>query len=334
MTLVLDQDIDPHALAGERIAIVGYGSQGRAHALDLRDSGLDVQVGLRPGGASWTAAVDDGFAPAPVAEAVARAGVVALLVPDTAQPDLFVREVAPHLRAGALLLFAHGFNVHYGLVRAPTGVDVGLVAPKGPGALVRRQFREGRGVPCLVAVAQDATGRALARTLAYAHGLGATRAAIQRTSFAEETETDLFGEQAVLCGGMTELVVAGFETLVAAGYAEEVAYFECLHELRLIVDLLHEGGFAKLHRYVSDTAKWGDLSRGARVVDGHVRARMREVLDDIRSGAFAREWVAEDRDGRPRYARLLARDLEHPIERVGARLRARMPWLEPGGGGP
>jgi ketol-acid reductoisomerase len=333
MTHVLDQDIDPQALAGARVAIVGYGSQGRAHALDLRDSGVDVHVALARRGASWDLARADGFSPRPVAEAVAMAEVVAMLVPDTAQPELFANEVADRLRDGALLLFAHGFNVHYGLVTAPEHVDVGLVAPKGPGELVRRQYTEGRGVPCLVAVARDVTGRAWPRTLAYAHGLGAARAGILRTSFAEETETDLFGEQAVLCGGMTELVVAGFETLVAAGYDAEIAYFECLHELRLIVDLLHEGGFAKLHRYVSDTAKWGDLSCGPRVVDEHARARMRELLDDVRSGAFAREWIAEDRAGRPNYRRLLERDLAHPIERVGERLRARMPWLGARAGG-
>ena len=318
---------DLHHLARKRVAVLGYGSQGRAQALNLRDAGLDVVVGLRPNGPTAERATADGFRPVTPLEAVRDAAVVAMLVPDTAQPALFVEQVAPALREGSALLFAHGFNVHFGQVRAPRGVDVVLVAPKAPGELVRRQYAEGRGVPCLVAVHQDATGTALATAIAYAHGIGGTRAGVLQTTFAEETETDLFGEQAVLCGGVTELVVAGFETLVAAGYQPEVAYFECLHELKLIVDLLHEGGLARMFRSVSETAKYGDVSRGPRVVDERVRASMRTILEEIRSGAFASEWVLENQAGRPRYDRLLERDLAHPIEQVGAALRARMSWL-------
>ena len=322
------QEHDLRSLEGKRIAIVGYGSQGRAHALNLRDSGLDVVVGLRPGGPTFARAVADGFTPvAPVGEAVRGADLVAMLVPDTAQPALYRDHVAPALKKGAAVLFAHGFNVHFGQIRPTQDVDVVLVAPKGPGDFVRRQYVDAHGVPCLVAVAQDASGDALGRAMAYAGGLGGTRAGVLRTTFAEETETDLFGEQAVLLGGMTELVLAGFETLVDAGYQPEVAYFECLHELKLIVDLLHEGGLARMHHFVSETAKYGDLSRGPRVVDADVRASMRAILEEIRSGAFATEWVLENQAGSPRYERLLARDLAHPIEKVGAALRARMPWL-------
>lgn len=318
---------DLHHLDGKRVAILGYGSQGRAQALNLRDAGVDVVVGLRPNGPTAERATADGFRPVAPLEAVRDAAVVAMLVPDTAQPALFREQVAPALREGSALLFAHGFNVHFGQIRAPRGVDVVLVAPKAPGDLVRRQYAEGRGVPCLVAVHQNATGNALDTALAYAHGIGGTRAGVLQTTFAEETETDLFGEQAVLCGGVTELVVAGFETLVAAGYQPEVAYFECLHELKLIVDLLHEGGLARMLRFVSETAKYGDLTRGPRVVDDRVRATMRTILEEIRSGAFASEWVLENQAGRPRYERLLERDLAHPIEEVGASLRARMSWL-------
>lgn len=320
------------ALAGRRVAILGYGSQGRAHALNLRDSGVDVVVGVRPGGPSDQQARADGFEPVPFGDAVGQADLVALLVPDMAQPAVFREHLQGRLRPGTMLMFAHGFCVHYGQIAAPADVDVALVAPKGPGDLVRREYERGHGVPCLLAVHQDPSGQARARAAAYAAGVGGARAGVIETSFGEETETDLFGEQAVLCGGVSELVVAGFETLVEAGYQPEVAYFECLHELKLIVDLLHEGGMAKMHRYVSETAKYGDLTRGGRVVDGAARSRMREVLEEIRDGSFAREWVLENQAGRPRYRRLLARDLEHPIEDVGRRLRGRMPWLEPGGG--
>jgi ketol-acid reductoisomerase len=331
MIIMRTQDAsDTASSSDKRIAILGYGSQGRAHALNLRDDGREVLVGLRRGGPTWTLAERDGFKPRTVGDAVANADVVAMLVPDMAQPRVWQEEVAPHLPRGAMLLFAHGFAIHYGRIAPPREVDVTLIAPKAPGRLVRRTYAEGHGVPCLLAVHQDASGKARDRALAYARGIGGTRAAILDTTFAEETETDLFGEQAVLCGGVTELIAAAFETLTDAGYQPEVAYFECMHELKLIVDLLYEGGFAKMHRFVSETAKFGDLSRGPRIVDGHVRETMRTVLEEIRSGAFASEWILEDQAGRPRYSRLLARDLAHPIERVGAKLRERMSWLAEG----
>ena len=317
------------ALQGSRIAILGYASQGRAQALNLRDSGLDVVLGLREGGPSWKRALADGWNPQSLEEASGSADIVVFLVSDMAQPAVWTTAVQPRLKPGAMLLFSHGFNVHYGRITPPADVDVVLVAPKSPGALVRSEFEAGRGVPCLLAVHQDATGRAEAMTLAYAHALGGTRAGVLRTSFAEETETDLFGEQAVLCGGVTELITAGWETLVDAGYNPEVAYFECLHELKLIVDLLHEGGFARMHRDVSETARFGDLTRGPRIVDAGTRARMKEVLDEVKSGRFAEEWIAEDAAGRPRYDALMREDLEHPLETVGRTLRARMAWLPP-----
>ena len=321
--ILTTSDVDASALSGA-IAILGYGSQGRAHALNLRDSGHEVHIGLRPG-ASWDTAVADGFTPRSPPEAAKGASTVMVLVPDMVQPQVLAHlELSP----ATLVLFAHGFSVHYDRLSLAEDVDVALVAPKAPGNLVRRQYEAGRGVPMLLAVHQDATGTARARALAYAHALGGTRAGVFETTFAEETETDLFGEQAVLCGGVTELVTAGFETLTAAGYAPEVAYFECLHELKLIVDLLHEGGLARVHRFVSETASYGDLVAGPRVVDDHVRSRMDDVLDDVRSGAFAKRWVAEHEAGRPEYDHLLAQDLDHPIESVGAQLRARMPWLE------
>jgi ketol-acid reductoisomerase len=329
MKIYVEADVEPGNAGVKRIAVIGYGSQGRAHALNLRDSGFEVIVGLRPGGASWQKAEADGMQVASPAQAADGADIVAMLVPDMAAPAVW-RAIESRIRPGAAALFAHGFNVHYGSIRAAESLDVILVAPKGPGALVRRQFEEGRGVPCLMAVAQDATGRAKARALAYAHGVGGTRGGVLETSFAEETETDLFGEQAVLCGGVTELVLQGFETLVEAGYQPEVAYFECMHELKLIVDLLHEGGLAKMHQFVSDTAKYGDLSRGPRIIDEHTRERMRAVLGEVRDGTFAREWQAEHEAGLPHYKALLAADLSHPIEKVGRDLRARMSWLKSG----
>jgi ketol-acid reductoisomerase len=321
------KEVDKKALKGARIAVLGYGSQGRAHALNLKDSGFNVVVGVRKAGKSWKQAKRDGLAVAEPVAAVAGADLVAMLVPDMAQAELYAA-IKSALKPGATLLFAHGFNVHFKQIKPRKDLDVVLIAPKGPGSLVRRQYQQGRGVPCLIAVAQDATGKAHAKALAYADGIGGTRGGVVATSFAEETETDLFGEQAVLCGGATELVVAGFETLVAAGYQPEVAYYECLHELKLIVDLLHEGGLAKMHRYVSDTAKYGDLTRGPRVVNDRTRKEMRKILKEIQSGKFARQWISEHQSGAKNYRRLLKQDLRHPIERVGAKLRERMPWLK------
>src|SRR5215467_13632943 len=303
MKLYSQKDVDKKALKGARIAILGYGSQGRAHALNLHDSGYDVTVGVRKGGASWRAAKKDGLKVASPEEAVAGADLVAILIPDTAQKE-FYAGIRAHLKKGATLLFAHGFNVHFKQIRPRKDLDVVLIAPKGPGDLVRRQFQQGRGVPCLLAVAQDASGRAHARALAYAHGIGGTRGGVLDTSFAEETETDLFGEQAVLCGGATELVVKGFETLVEAGYQPEVAYYECLHELKLIVDLLHEGGLAKMHQFISETAKYGDLTRGPRIINERVKNEMRKVLKEVRSGRFARQWIRENAQGKPNYQKL------------------------------
>ena len=322
-----DKDVDPTLLPTLSVAVVGYGSQGRAHALNLRDTGADVRVGVRAGGSSWHQTKQDGWEPQTVTHAVQGADLVAILVPDLAQKGLF-QEIEPHLKAGATLLFAHGFNIHFDLIQVPEAFDVVMVAPKGPGHLVRRQFREGRGVPSLVAVHQDPSGRARDRALAYAQGIGGTRAGVLETTFAEETNTDLFGEQAVLCGGATELVLAGFETLTEAGYAPEVAYFECLHELKLIVDLLYEGGLEKMHRFVSDTAKYGDLTRGPRVVDQEVRKRMKEILQEIENGSFAREWQTEYQSGGQRYRELMDQDLNHPIEKVGRELRGHMTWLQ------
>jgi ketol-acid reductoisomerase len=326
MNLYTETDVDPQALAGARIAVLGYGSQGRAHALNLADSGFDVVVGVREGGSGWKKAAADGLQRAEPAEAVKGADLVAMLVPDMAQPQVF-SAVAESMRKDAALLFAHGFNIHYGQIKPPEGMDVILVAPKGPGDLVRRQYEQGRGVPCLMAVAQDASGKAAAKALAYAHGIGGTRGGVMETTFKEETETDLFGEQAVLCGGATELVVKGFETLVNAGYQPEVAYFECMHELKLIVDLLHEGGLKKMHEFISETATYGDLTRGKRVVDESAAERMREVLNDIQDGTFARQWIEENAKGLPEYKKMLKADFDHQIETVGERLRSRMSWL-------
>ena len=327
MQMYTENDVDRDALVGLRIAVLGYGSQGRAHALNLRDSGLDVVVGLRRDGASWSKAEADGLRVQEPAEAARGAAITAFLTPDMAQPGLYT-SIEAQLDEGAAILFAHGFNIHYQRIQPRADLDVFLIAPKGPGGLVRRQYEEGHGVPCLVAVQEDRSGHALQLALAYASGIGGARAGVIETTFAEETETDLFGEQAVLCGGATELVVAGFETLVEAGYQPEVAYYECMHELKLIVDLLHEGGLRKMHEFISDTAAYGDLVSGPRVVDGHARARMREVLDDIRDGSFAKNWIAESEAGGQEFKRLMQQDLEHPIEKVGTTLRDRMDWLD------
>ena len=320
------------ALKGKRIVILGYGSQGRAHALNLHESGLDVVVGVRRDGPSWIKAQADGLRVEEPAEAVKQADLVAVLTPDMVQPKLYEEAIEKNLKPNAALLFAHGFNVHFDQIKPRADIDVILVAPKGPGALVRREYEKGHGVPCLYAIHQDASGEARDKVLAYAAGIGGARAMLIETHFAEETETDLFGEQAVLCGGATELVLQGYETLVEAGYKPEVAYYECLHEMKLIVDLLHEGGLAKMHKFVSETAQYGDLTRGPRVVNDETRARMREVLAEIRDGTFAKEWVAEYQAGNGNYRAMKERDLAHPIEQVGAALRARMPWLEPAGG--
>jgi ketol-acid reductoisomerase len=278
---------------------------------------------------TWVHSTQDAFSPVTPAEAVKGADVVMMLAPDMAQPALYRDAVAPNLKKGALLLFSHGFNIHYGTIKPPAETDVAMVAPKGPGNLVRRQYEDGRGVPCLIAIHQNASGTAFDKTLAYAHAIGGTRPGVIETTFPEETETDLFGEQAVLCGGITELITAGWETLVEAGYQPEAAYFECLHEVKLIVDLIYEGGITQMLKFISETAKYGDFSRGPRIVDGHVRKEMKKILDEIQSGAFAREWIKEYQDGLPNYNKSLETDLKHPIERVGETLRAQMSWLQP-----
>jgi len=327
MKLYVESDVQADALSGERIAVLGYGSQGRAHALNLRDSGYDVTLGLRPGGKTSRLAEQDGFAVAAPVEAVKGTGLVAFLVPDMAQGALY-KEIEANIDNGATLLFAHGFNIHFGQISPRADLDVVLIAPKGPGDLVRRQYEAGRGVPCLMAVAQDATNNASARALSYAHGIGGTRGGVLTTTFAEETETDLFGEQAVLCGGATELIVKGFETLVEAGYQPEVAYFECMHEMKLIVDLLHEGGLKKMHEFISETAKFGDLTRGPRIIDERVKDTMRTILKEIQEGQFAREWVAENEANLVNYDAMMNEDLDRQIETVGRELRGRMSWLQ------
>ena len=308
-------------LLSGKVAVLGYGSQGHAHALNLRDSGVDVEVGLRPGSPSWETAGESGLAVASVADAVRDAQLVAILLPDLVQKGVYERDVEPNLAVDGAILFAHGFNVHFGQIEPKPGHDVIMVAPKGPGHRVRAMFELGAGTPGLVAVAQDASGRALELALAYGAGIGCARAGMLETTFAEETESDLFGEQAVLCGGVSALVQAGFETLVEAGYQPEIAYYECVNELKLIVDLIYEGGFEYMRHSISDVAEYGDLTRGPRIVDEHVRAAMREVLDEIRSGAFARELVADDEAGQPHFRELQRRASEHPVERVGRELR-------------
>jgi len=326
MQMYSETDVDTSIIADQKVTILGYGSQGRAHALNLKDSGFNVVVGLRKSGASWAKAEADGLSVQEPNEAVKGAVVVMFLTPDMVQKALYESVVAD-IDEGALLLFAHGFAIHYGQVEPRADLDVALIAPKGPGGLVRRQYEEGHGVPCLVAVHQDASGNALGKALAYSAGIGGARAGVIETTFAEETETDLFGEQAVLCGGATELIVAGFETLVEAGYQPEVAYYEVMHELKLIVDLLHEGGLAKMHKFISDTAAWGDMVSGPRVVDDGSRAAMKAVLTDIQDGTFARNWIAENEKGMPEFKAKMQADLDHPIEEVGRNLRGRMDWL-------
>jgi ketol-acid reductoisomerase len=324
-----DNDADPSALAGQTVAIIGYGSQGHAHALNLHESGVDVIVGLQPGSKSRPLAEEAGLRVAGVADAVKAADVVMILVPDTGQKAVYDAEIAPNLRDGQLLMFAHGFNIHFGRIDPPGNVDVGMVAPKGPGHLLRSVYQAGGGVPALFAVHRDASGTARARTLAYARALGNTRAGVLETTFAEETETDLFGEQSVLCGGTSALVKMAFETLVEAGYQPELAYFETMHELKLIVDLLYRGGLNFMRFSVSDTAEYGDYVSGPRIIDDHVRETMRQVLTEIQDGTFAKRWIAESDGGRQEFERLRAKDRDHQIEQVGAELRSQMAFLNP-----
>jgi ketol-acid reductoisomerase len=330
LRIYYDTDADKRRLFGRTFAVIGYGSQGHAHSLNLRDSGADVVVGLRPGGKSWDKAESQGLDVRRVADAVEAAQVVMMLVPDQDARAIYESDIAGALQAGKTLMFAHGFNIHYEEITPPSGVDVSMVAPKSPGHLVRSEFEAGRGVPALVAVHQDPSGEALNNALAYAAGIGCTRAGVLETSFREETETDLFGEQAVLCGGVTALVKAGFETLTAAGYRPEMAYFECLHELKLIVDLMYRGGMQFMRYSISDTAEYGDYTRGPLVITEQTRAAMRKILAEVRDGSFAREWLTENRAGRGNFERLRQVDRDHEIERVGASLRAMMPWSEEG----
>ena len=323
-----DNDVEPAALAGQTVAIIGYGSQGHAHAQNLRDSGLDVVVGLAEGSKSRALAAEAGFRVATVADAVRQADVVMILVPDTAQKAVYDAEIEPNLKPGSLLMFAHGFNIRFERIKPGPGIDVGMVAPKGPGHLLRSVYAAGGGVPALFAVEQDASGTARARTLAYARALGSTRAGVLETTFKEETETDLFGEQALLCGGVSALIKAAFETLVEAGYQPELAYFETMHELKLIVDLMYRGGLNFMRFSVSDTAEFGDYVSGPRVAEG-VKATMKDVLADIQSGAFANRWIAVQEAGGSEFQELRQRDRDHQIEKVGADLRAQMPFLNP-----
>lgn len=326
-TMIHDSDVEMSPILKQRVAVIGYGSQGHAHALNLRDSGVDVRVGVRPGSRGWQAAETAGFAPLDPAAAAAWAETIMIVVPDLVQPDLFRQQIAPNLTPGKMLMFAHGFAIRFGWITPPEGVDVSMVAPKAPGHRVREVFKEGAGVPGLVAIHKDATGAARAKTLAYAKGIGCTRAGVIETTFSEETETDLFGEQAVLCGGVSSLVKAGFETLVEAGYQPEIAYFECLHELKLIVDLMYRGGLGFMRYSVSDTAEHGDYTGGQRIVTEETKAEMRKMLAEIKSGAYAEQLARETKSGWFQAERERQRD--HQIEQVGAKLRARMPFLEP-----
>ncbi|HUB71993.1 MAG TPA: ketol-acid reductoisomerase [Acidimicrobiales bacterium] len=333
-TIHYESDADPSVITSRKVAIIGYGSQGHAHALNLRDSGVDVRVGLREGSASRAKAQAAGLRVLTPADAAAEADVVMMLAPDTAQQSIYESSVGPNLRHGDALMFAHGFNIRFGLIDPPEGTDVVMVAPKGPGHLVRRTYEGGGGVPALLAVETDASGKGKALGLSYAWAIGATRAGVLETTFTEETETDLFGEQVVLCGGLTSLIKAGFDTLVEAGYQPESAYFECLHEVKLIVDLIYEHGITGMRYSISTTAEYGDMTRGPMLIDPSVRETMRRILADIRSGEFAREWVKENKDGLPNYKRLQKEGAEHPVEKVGAQLRAMMPFLASGSAKP
>ncbi|MDR3709845.1 MAG: ketol-acid reductoisomerase [Capsulimonadaceae bacterium] len=323
-----DKDADLKFLANKKIAVIGYGSQGHAHSLNLKDSGLDVRVGLRPGSKSWKKAEEAGLKVLPVADAAREGDIVMILINDEIQGDVYRESIAPNIVAGNALVFGHGFAIHFGQIVPPKDVDVFMVAPKGPGHLVRRQFQDGRGVPALIAVQQDATGNAKNLALAWAKGIGGSRAGVLETTFKEETETDLFGEQAVLCGGVTSLVKAGFQTLVEAGYQPEIAYFECFHELKLIVDLMYEAGIAGMRYSISDTAQYGDMTRGPRIVTEETRKEMKKVLSEIQTGAFAKEWILENKANRPHFNALASIDNASQIEGVGRKLRGLMSWIK------
>jgi len=328
MKVYYNKDADLNILKDKVVAIIGYGSQGHAHAQNLRDSGVQVIIGQRPGGPNWHLAREHGFEPVSAAEAAKKADLIQILVQDQYQPKVYQEEILPNLTAGKTLVFGHGFNIHYNQIIPPKDVDVVMIAPKGPGHLVRREFEKGGGVPCLVAVHQDATGQALAKALAYAAGVGGTRSGVLETTFREETETDLFGEQAVLCGGVSELIRAGFETLVKAGYQPEIAFFECMHELKLIVDLLYEGGFKKMHHSISDTAEYGDYVTGPRVINDESRKAMQKVLEEIQDGTFARNWILENKANLPFFLARRRQSHEHQVEQVGDSLRGMMAWLK------
>lgn len=326
-----DKDADLNVLKGKKVAIVGYGIQGRGQGLNLRDSGVEVIVAQRPGGKNYDLAVADGFKPVSAEEAAQKADIIQILTQDHLQAEIYEKSIAPYLKPGKALLFSHGFNIHFQYIKPPKGIDVFMVAPKGPGALVRSQFVEGGGVPCLVAIHQDASGKALQLALAHAKAIGGTRAGVIETNFKEETETDLFGEQSVLCGGLSELIRAGYETLVEAGYQPEMAYFECLHEVKLIVDAVFVEGISGMHRRISDTAEYGDYSRGKRIINAKSREEMKKILKEIQSGDFAREWMEENKKGRPNYNRYREECDRHPIEKVGAELRKMMHWIQGSG---
>lgn len=323
-----DADADMELLRGKKIAVIGYGSQGHAHALNLKESGLEVIVGLYKGSPSWSKAEEDGLTVMETEQVAREADFIMMLVPDEKQAKLYKEAIEPNLKAGDTLMFAHGFNIHYGQITPPDYVDVSMVAPKGPGHTVRSQYQEGRGVPCLIAVYQDASGKAKENALAYAAGIGGTRAGVLETTFKEETETDLFGEQAVLCGGVTELIKAGFETLVEAGYQPESAYFECLHEMKLIVDLMYQGGMSYMRYSISDTAEFGDYCSGKRIITEETRKEMKKILQEIQDGTFARKWILENQANRPSFRAMRQREQNHPIEKVGKELRKMMPWIE------
>lgn len=323
-----DKDADLSAYKGRTIGIIGYGIQGRGQALNLRDSGLNVMVAQRPGSKNYEQAKADGFEPVEAKVVAKKADVIVILTQDHVQAGLYRKSIKRYLKKGKALVFSHGFNIHFGQIKPPDDIDVWMIAPKGPGALVRSQFEEGKGVPCLVAIHQDASGHAMADALAYARGIGGGRAGVFETSFKEETETDLFGEQAVLCGGASELVRAGFETLVEAGYAPEMAYFECLHELKLIVDLFYQYGIKGMRSRVSDTAEYGDYTRGPRIITARTRKEMKKILSEVQSGKFAREWIRENKKGRPKFNVYRKESENHPVEKIGAQLRAMMPWMK------